>query len=51
MRNLLYVVAGLLVVMWAIIFLSFNASGLVHALLVLALVMVLIRIFSKEAVK
>jgi len=48
MRNLLYVIVVLLIIIWAIIFLSFNATGLVHALLVLALVVLLIRVFLKK---
>ena len=49
MKNLLYVIAGLLIEIWAIIFLSFNASGIVHGLLVLAGFIILVRIvFAKQ---
>lgn len=49
MKNLLYVIAGLLIVIWAIVFLSFNSSGIVHLLLVLAIFIILVRIlFNKQ---
>ncbi|MBN2613468.1 MAG: lmo0937 family membrane protein [Bacteroidales bacterium] len=49
MKNLLYVIAGLLIVIWAIVFLSFNASGIVHVLLVLAGFIILFRLlFGKQ---
>lgn len=44
MKNSLYFIAALLVVIWAIIFLSFNSSGIVHGLLIAAVVIVLVRI-------
>lgn len=44
MKNLLYVVAALLIVIWAIVFLGFNSSAIVHSLLVIALLIVLVRI-------
>ncbi len=49
MKNLLYVIAGLLVVLWFIVFLGFNSSNLVHILLALAGIVVLIRLlFNKR---
>lgn len=42
--NLLYVVAVILVIAWAIGFLGYHASGLIHILLVIALIAVLLRI-------
>jgi hypothetical protein len=49
MKNLLYVIAGLLIVIWFIVFLGFNSSGIVHALLVLAALIILFRIiFNKQ---
>ena len=41
MKILLYVIAGLLIVIWAIAFLGFNASGMVHALLAAAILIIL----------
>lgn len=45
MKNLLYIIAGLLLVIWFIVFLSFNSSNLVHILLIAAGLVILIRIF------
>ncbi len=46
MGNLLYIVAVVLVIMWAIGFLGYSAGGLIHILLVVAIVAVLLRIIS-----
>lgn len=49
MKNLLYVIAGLIVVIWFIVILSFDTSPYIHLLLALAGVIVLIRLlFSKR---
>lgn len=42
MKTLLYIIAGLLVAIWSIIFLSFNASEYVHVLLAVAAIVLLI---------
>lgn len=44
MGNLLYIVAVILVIGWAIGFLGFHAGGLIHLLLVIALVAILLRV-------
>jgi hypothetical protein len=44
MNNLLYLIAVLLIIGWAIGFVGFHIGGLVHILLFLALVAVLLRI-------
>jgi len=46
MENLLYLVAVLLVIGWAIGFIGFQAGGLIHILLVIAVIAVLFRIIS-----
>jgi hypothetical protein len=52
MKNLLYIIAGLLVIIWGIIFFSFDASAFVHALLIIAGIIVLIRVlFDKKLSK
>jgi hypothetical protein len=49
MKNSLYIIAGLLIVIWGIIFFGFNASVFVHVLLILAGIIVLIRVlFDKK---
>lgn len=44
MGNLLYFVAVIFVIMWAIGFVGYNIGGLIHILLVIALVAVVFRI-------
>ena len=46
MGNLLYVIAVLLVIGWLVGVFGYGAGGLIHALLVIALVVVLLRIIS-----
>lgn len=46
MGNLLYTIAVILVIIWAISFLGFHASGIIHILLVIAVIAVLIRIIQ-----
>ena len=52
MKNSLYIIAGLLLVIWGIIFWGFDTSGIVHMLLAAAGVIVFIRlIFDKQLSK
>ena len=46
MGNLLYIVAVVLVIAWAIGFLGFHAGGIIHLLLVVAVVVFLLQIIS-----
>lgn len=46
MGYLLYVIAVILVIGWAIGFIGFHAGGLIHILLVIAIVAVLLRVIS-----
>ncbi len=46
MGNLLYTLALILVIAWAIGFVGFNIGGLIHILLVIAVVAVLLRIIN-----
>lgn len=46
MGNLLYVIAVILVIAWAIGFIGYNAGGLIHLLLVIALISVLLRLIQ-----
>ncbi|MEP7322157.1 MAG: lmo0937 family membrane protein [Saprospiraceae bacterium] len=46
MGNLLYIIAVILVISWAIGFLGYHAGGIVHLLLVIAIVAVLLRIIQ-----
>ena len=46
MQNLLYIIALILVIIWAIGFLGYGAGYLIHILLVFAVISVLLRIIS-----
>jgi hypothetical protein len=46
MGNLLYVIAVILVIAWAIGFIGFQAGGIIHILLVIAVIAVLLRVIS-----
>ncbi len=46
MGNLLYTIAVILLIAWAIGFLGFHAGGIIHILLVIAIIAVLIRIIK-----
>jgi len=47
MGNLLYVIAVILVIGWAIGFVGYHAGGLIHILLVIAIVAVLLRVIRR----
>ena len=50
MGNLLYVIAVILVIIWAISFLGgFYTGGVIHALLVIAIVAILLRVIRGAA--
>lgn len=49
MGNILYLVAVILVVVWAVGFLGYNASGLIHILLVIALIAILLKVIRGAA--
>lgn len=46
MGNLLYIIAVILVIGWAIGFLGYAAGGLIHILLVIAVILFLLRVIS-----
>lgn len=46
MGNLLYVIAVVLLILWAIGFVGYNAGGLIHVLLVIAIIAVLLRLIQ-----
>ncbi len=46
MGNLLYVIAVILIIAWLIGFVGYSAGGLIHILLVLAVISVLIRLIG-----
>jgi hypothetical protein len=50
MGNLLYVVAVILIIAWAIGFFAFSVGGIIHVLLVIAVIAILFRIISGRKV-
>lgn len=46
MSNLLYIIAVILVIAWAIGFVGYNAGGIIHILLVIALISIILRIIQ-----
>ncbi len=46
MNNLLYIIAVILVIAWAIGFFGFSAGGIIHVLLVIAVIAILVRIIQ-----
>ena len=46
MGNLLYVIAVILVIGWAIGFIGYHAGGIIHLLLVIALISVILRVIQ-----
>jgi len=46
MGNLLYVVAVVLIIAWLIGLVGFNAGGIIHVLLVIAIIAVLFRVIQ-----
>lgn len=46
MRNLLYILALIIVIGWAIGFIGYSAGGLIHVLLIIALVSLLLGIIQ-----
>ncbi|MFT3747612.1 MAG: lmo0937 family membrane protein [Agriterribacter sp.] len=49
MGNLLYVIAVILVIAWAIGFLGYHAGGIIHILLVIAVIAILLRLIRGAA--
>ena len=46
MGNLLYIIALILVIIWTIGFLGYSTGGIIHVLLVVAVVAIIIRLFQ-----
>jgi Family of unknown function (DUF5670) len=50
MGNLLYVVAVILIIAWAIGFIGYSAGGLIHILLVIAVIAIILRLIQGRRV-
>ena len=46
MGNLLYIIAVILIIFWAVGFVGYSAGGIIHILLVIALIAVVLRIIQ-----
>ncbi len=46
MGNLLYVIAVILIIAWAIGFIGYNLGGVIHILLVIAIIAIILRIIQ-----
>lgn len=46
MGNLLYVIAVILIIAWAIGFIGYSAGGIIHILLVIAVIAIIFRIIQ-----
>lgn len=46
MSNLLYLIAVILIIFWAIGFFAYSAGGIIHVLLIIAVISVLLRIIQ-----
>jgi hypothetical protein len=46
MGNILYVLAAILLIAWAVGYVGYSAGGLIHVLLVIAIIAVILRIIS-----
>lgn len=49
MGNILYLIAVILVIGWAVGFLGYHAGGLIHLLLVIAIIAILLRLIRGAA--
>ena len=46
MGNLLYIIAVILIIGWAVGFIGYSAGGIIHILLVIALIAILFRVIQ-----
>ena len=46
MGNILYIVAVILVILWGIGFVGYNTGGIIHILLIIALIAVILRVIQ-----
>jgi len=50
MGNLLYIIAVVLILFWAIGFFAYSAGGIIHVLLVIAIIAVILRLIQGNKV-
>lgn len=50
MGNLLYTIAVILIIIWAIGFFAYSAGGIIHILLVIAVIAVILRVIQGKSI-
>ncbi|GET34497.1 hypothetical protein PbJCM13498_33600 [Prolixibacter bellariivorans] len=50
MGNLLYIIAIILIIGWAVGFLGFHTGGIIHVLLVIAIIAIILRVIQGRRV-
>ena len=50
MQNLLYTIAIIMVILWALGFFVYNATGLIHILLLIAVIAVIFRLIKGRGI-
>jgi hypothetical protein len=50
MGNLLYIIAVILIIAWAIGYIGFNTGGILHVLLVIAIIAIILRVIQGRRV-
>jgi len=50
MKDLLYIIAVILIIGWLVGYFAFNAGGIIHVLLVIAVIAILIRVIQGRKV-
>ena len=50
MGNLLYIIAVILIIAWAIGFIGYSAGGIIHILLVIAVIAIIIKLFQGRGI-
>jgi hypothetical protein len=50
MGNLLYIIAVVLIILWAIGFFAYSAGNIIHILLVFAIISVLLRVIQGDKI-
>ena len=50
MGNLLYIIAVILIIGWLVGFFAFHAGGIIHTLLVIAIIVIIIKVIQGKKV-
>ena len=50
MGNILYIVAVILIIAWAIGYLGYHSGGLIHLLLIIAIIAILLRVIQGKKI-